>query len=131
MMRGIGGGMMGGMGRGTMGGGGMGAMMGSLGIPDYLALLVNGRPPADPPAFEVKRGERVRLRLLNPSGATTYRVAIAGHRMSVSHADGRPVKPVEVDAAARLQDRSPREGRRRRSLRGLRCCQRAICRGSS
>ncbi len=98
MMRGMGGGMMGGMGRGTMGGGGMGAMMGSLGIPDYLAMLVNGRPPADPPAFEVKRGERVRLRLLNPSGATTYRVAIAGHRMSVSHADGRPVKPVEVDA---------------------------------
>jgi FtsP/CotA-like multicopper oxidase with cupredoxin domain len=46
----------------------------------------------------VKRGERVRLRLLNPSGATTYRVAIAGHRMSVSHADGRPVKPVQVDA---------------------------------
>jgi FtsP/CotA-like multicopper oxidase with cupredoxin domain len=80
------------------GGSGMGGMMGSLGIPDYLALLVNGRPPEDPPAFEVKQGERVRLRLLNASGATTYRVAIAGHRMSVSHADGRPVNPVEVDA---------------------------------
>ncbi len=93
----MGGGMMGGMGGGMMGGGGMGSMM-SLGIPDYLALLVNGRPPFDPPAFEVKRGERVRLRLINPSGATTYRVAIAGHRMSVSHADGRPVKPVQVDA---------------------------------
>ncbi len=76
----------------------MGGMMGSLGIPDYLALLVNGRPPADPPAFEVKRGDRVRLRFVNASGATTYRVAIAGHRMSVSHADGRPVKPIEVDA---------------------------------
>jgi FtsP/CotA-like multicopper oxidase with cupredoxin domain len=85
------------MGRGMMGGGGMGSMM-SLGIPDYLALLVNGRPPMDPPTFEVKRGERVRLRFINPSGATTYRVAIAGHRLSVSHADGRPVKPVEVDA---------------------------------
>ncbi len=95
------GGMMGGggmMGRGGMGGRMMGGMMGSLGIPDYLALLVNGRPPADPPAFDVKRGERARLRLMNPSGATTYRVAIAGHRMTVSHADGRPVKPVEVDA---------------------------------
>jgi FtsP/CotA-like multicopper oxidase with cupredoxin domain len=76
----------------------MGGMMGSLGIPDYLALLVNGRPPQDPPTFDVKRGERVRMRLLNPSGATTYRVAIAGHRMRVSHTDGRPVKPVEVDA---------------------------------
>jgi FtsP/CotA-like multicopper oxidase with cupredoxin domain len=89
--------------RGPMGGGGMmggmgGGMMGALGIPDYLALLVNGRPPADPPAFDVRRGERVRLRLMNPSGATTYRVAIAGHRMTVSHADGRPVAPVEVDA---------------------------------
>ncbi len=97
-------GRMGGMrtGRGMMGGGGMrggmGGMSASLGIPDYLALLVNGRPPADPLVLEVRRGERVRLRLLNPSGATTYRVAIAGHRMSVSHADGRPVKPVEVDA---------------------------------
>lgn len=99
MMRGMGGGMMGGTG-GMMGGRGMGAMMGSLGIPDYLALLVNGRPPPDPPVFDVKRSERVRLRLLNPSGATTYRVAIAGHRMSVSHADGRPVKPVAVDALA-------------------------------
>jgi FtsP/CotA-like multicopper oxidase with cupredoxin domain len=98
----MGGGMMGGMmrggGGGMMGRSGMGSMMGSLGIPDYLALLVNGRPPADPPAFDVKRGDRVRLRFMNPSGATTYRVAIAGHRMSVSHADGRPVKPVEVDA---------------------------------
>ncbi len=98
MMGGMGGGMMGGRGPGMMGGGGVGGMMGSLGIPDYLALLVNGHPPMDPPAFEVKRGDRVRLRLMNPSGATTYRVAVAGHRMTVSHADGRPVKPVEVDA---------------------------------
>ncbi len=98
--RGMMGGMMGGgmMGRGMMGrGGGMG-MMGSQGIPDYLALLMNGRPPGDPPAFEVRRGERIRLRVMNPSGATIYRVWIAGHSMSVSHADGRPVKPVEVDA---------------------------------
>lgn len=94
--RGTGGGMMGG---GMMGRRGMrGGMMGSLGIPDYLALLVNGRPPVDPPVFDVRSGERVRLRLTNPSGATTYRVAIAGHRMTVSHADGRPVRPVEVDA---------------------------------
>ncbi len=93
-MMGRGGGMMGGGGRGMMGMGGMG----SLGIPDYLAFLVNGRPPADPAVFDVKRGERVRLRFMNVSGATTYRVAIAGHRMSVTHTDGRPVKPVEVDA---------------------------------
>lgn len=95
--RDMGRGRMGGMGGGMMGMGGMG-MMGAQGIPDYLALLLNGRPPADPPTFEVRNGERLRLRLVNPSGATIYRTWIAGHRMSVSHADGRPVKPVEVDA---------------------------------
>lgn len=66
--------------------------------PDYGALLVNGRPPVDPPAFEVRRGQRVRLRLLNPASATAFRVAIAGHRMTVTHADSRPVSPVAVDS---------------------------------
>jgi FtsP/CotA-like multicopper oxidase with cupredoxin domain len=88
-----------GMGR-MMGGGMMGGsgMMESQGIPDYLALTMNGRPPADAPAFETRSGERVRLRFVNPSGAIVYRVRIAGHRLSVTHADGRPVRPVEVDA---------------------------------
>lgn len=66
--------------------------------PDYAALLVNGRFPADPPALEVRRGERVRLRLVNVCAHTTLRVALAGHRMTVTHADGRPVRAVEVDA---------------------------------
>jgi len=90
------GGMMGGMmGRGMMGGGmmGMGRQM-----PPYRGLLIGGRLPDDPRVFETKRGERVRLRLGNPSGATTVRVAIGGHRMSVSHCDGRPVEPVTVDS---------------------------------
>ncbi len=93
------GGMMGGgmMGRGMMGMDGM-RIMGSQGIPDYLALTMNGRPAADPPTFETRMGERIRLRFINPSGATTYRVWIAGHRMRVTHADGRPVRPVDVDA---------------------------------
>lgn len=66
--------------------------------PDYAALLVNGRFPADPPELEVRRGDRVRLRLLNVCAHTTLRVALAGHRMTVTHADGRPVQAVEVDA---------------------------------
>lgn len=82
------------------GGGMMGGMMGprGRGVPAYQAFLINGRPPADPASVEVRRGERVRLRLINPSGATVFRVAVAGHRMQVSHADGQPVRPVEVDA---------------------------------
>jgi FtsP/CotA-like multicopper oxidase with cupredoxin domain len=68
------------------------------GGPEYAAFLVNGRPPADPAVFEVTRGERVRLRLLNLGSATTFRIAIAGHPMTVTHTDGRPVRPVQVDA---------------------------------
>jgi multicopper oxidase len=67
-------------------------------VPEYLAVLVNGKPPEDPAVFEVSGGERVRLRLMNPSSSHTYRVAIAGHRMTVTHADARPVQPVTVDA---------------------------------
>lgn len=92
-----GGGGMGGRGRGGMGGGMMGGMMG-MQVPPYAALLINGRPPDAPPVFDTKRGDRVRLRLLNPSGATTFRVAIAGHRMAVAYTDGRPVQPHLVDA---------------------------------
>jgi FtsP/CotA-like multicopper oxidase with cupredoxin domain len=66
--------------------------------PQYAALLVNGRTPDDPPALDVRRGERVRLRFLNLASATSFRVAIAGHPMVVTHADGRPVEPVTVDA---------------------------------
>lgn len=100
-------GMMGGMGdmmRGMMGGGrrGMmnqgGMMLHDPARPDYAALLVNGRTADDPPALEVRPGERVRLRFLNLASATVFRVAIAGHRMAVTHTDGRPVEPVTVDS---------------------------------
>jgi FtsP/CotA-like multicopper oxidase with cupredoxin domain len=84
------GGMGGGMGMGGMGMGGH--------MPRYAGMLVNGRLPQAAPVFPVRTGERVRLRLMNPGGATTFRVAVAGHRMEVSHADGRPVEPVTVDS---------------------------------
>lgn len=87
--------MMGGR-RGMMGQGGM--MAQDPARPEYAALLVNGRTSDDPPAFEVRRGERARLRLVNLASATTFRVAIAGHAMLVTHADGRPVEPVTMDA---------------------------------
>ena len=82
---------------GMMGGGMMGGGMAGGATPPYTALLINGRLPASPVAFSVRRGDRVRFRFINPSGATTYRVAIGGHRLAVTHADGRPVQPVTVD----------------------------------
>ena len=50
------------------------------------------------PEIRLKEGERVRLRLVNPSSATTYHLALAGHRLTVTHADGRPVEPMTVDS---------------------------------
>lgn len=63
----------------------------------YPYYLINGRTPEDPEELEVGEGERVRLRMINTSSATIYRVALAGHRLSVTHTDGQPVEPVEAD----------------------------------
>ncbi len=61
-------------------------------------LLVNGRPPNDPFGISVKRGERLRLRVMNIGADTGFRFAIGGHRLTVTHTDGMPVQPVTVDA---------------------------------
>jgi FtsP/CotA-like multicopper oxidase with cupredoxin domain len=88
---------MGGNGPGD-GGGGPGGMDG-MGDhrPPYEGMLMNGRLPSNAPAFDVADGERVRFRFINGGGATTFRVRLAGHQFSVTHADGRPVEPVDVD----------------------------------
>ncbi|HET6144596.1 MAG TPA: multicopper oxidase family protein [Candidatus Acidoferrales bacterium] len=71
---------------------------GPMVAPPYITSLINGRPPEAPAVFNVKNGERVRLRLINLSGATIYRFAIGGHPLLVTHTDGRPVEPLRVDA---------------------------------
>src|SRR6266568_7686075 len=85
---------MGGMGKGS------GNMLPSQVPPDivYPLYLINGKPGSAPLELLVKRREKVRLRFINASAATIYRVALAGHRMTVTHTDGQPVEPVEVDA---------------------------------
>lgn len=40
----------------------------------------------------------MRLRIINAAAETPYRFAVAGHRMSVTHTDGYPVTPFEVDS---------------------------------
>jgi len=86
-------------------GGGMKGMGGTGEVPRqwppdvvYPFYLVNGKPPESPEELRVNRGEQVRLRLINSSGASIYRVALQGHRMTVTHTDGQPVEPVDVDA---------------------------------
>jgi FtsP/CotA-like multicopper oxidase with cupredoxin domain len=75
-----------------------GGMMGGMALPPYAGLLINGKLPAAAPAFDIRSGERARFRFVNPSGSTTFRVAIAGHRMTVTHTDGRPVESATVDS---------------------------------
>ncbi len=61
-------------------------------------LLINGRPPDDPPVLEARPGDRLRLRVMNIAADTGFRFAVAGHRLTVTHSDGMPVEPVTVDA---------------------------------
>ena len=102
--------MMGGMmnqdqaqGNGDMGGQGM---MGHaqtdgdnspLTEPIYQAFTVNGQVADAASPFTVKQGEKVRLRLINAAAATTFGLRLAGHSLTLTHSDGRPVAPLEVD----------------------------------
>jgi FtsP/CotA-like multicopper oxidase with cupredoxin domain len=71
---------------------------GDAGDVKYPYHLVNGRVPADPDVYTGRPGRRVRLRIINAGGDTAYRVALGGHRMTVTHTDGYPVVHRETDA---------------------------------
>ncbi len=63
----------------------------------YLGYLLNGRAPDNPWTQALKAGSRARLRLINGSGSSVFRVAIDGLPLTVIAADGEPVAPVTVD----------------------------------
>jgi FtsP/CotA-like multicopper oxidase with cupredoxin domain len=96
------GGMMRGM-RGMMGdrapGGTMESMVEGGPHPAYDTMTINGKAyPATQP-LTVRKGEHVRLRLINASGDHTHVMRLSGHRLQVTHTDGNPlVEPVEVEA---------------------------------
>ncbi|MDX2170415.1 MAG: multicopper oxidase domain-containing protein [Deltaproteobacteria bacterium] len=75
------------------------AMGGKADLSDvqYDAFLLNGRGQDAPWALQVNPGERVRLRLINGAASTYFRLALDGHRLRITHADGLAVEPVEVD----------------------------------
>ena len=59
--------------------------------------LVNGRGPEDNWMADFTPGERVKLRFINASAATTFDVRIPGLPLTIVQSDGQPVRPVEVD----------------------------------
>jgi len=89
-----------------MGSGGMGSMgetmqsslLGGAGDIAYPHYLVNGRIPTSPVTLTGTPGQRVRIRIVNAGSDTAFRVALGGHRMTVTHADGYPVQPAATDA---------------------------------
>ncbi|MFE1775986.1 multicopper oxidase family protein [Streptomyces sp. NPDC059008] len=60
--------------------------------------LINGRMSRDRETFHAKPGDRIRIRLINASGNTAYRVALGDHKMTVTHTDGFPVQHHETDS---------------------------------
>lgn len=82
--------------------GGEGSMMspilGSAGDVTYPHFLINGRLPVDPYVWRASRGQRVRIRFVNAGADTAFRVALGGHRMTVTHTDGFPVLPEDTDS---------------------------------
>lgn len=86
------------MGRGMMGGRrGAGAAGGPLLEPVYNAYAVNGKVYPHTETLRVKKGDKVRLRIGNPSAVTIYDLRLAGHQLVITHADGNPVIPAETD----------------------------------
>jgi FtsP/CotA-like multicopper oxidase with cupredoxin domain len=73
-------------------------LSGDAGNVSYPYYLVNGRIPTAPSTFTAKPGQRIRIRLINTGADTAFRVALAGHSMTVTHTDGYPVVPTDVDA---------------------------------
>jgi FtsP/CotA-like multicopper oxidase with cupredoxin domain len=59
---------------------------------NYPGFLLNGKPVTDPWMLQVKRGDRIRLRIINGSTSTFFRVALDGHELQIIAADGQPVE---------------------------------------
>jgi FtsP/CotA-like multicopper oxidase with cupredoxin domain len=93
------------MGGTGMRGAGMGGMemntsplLGDAGDISYPYYLVNGRAPAAPVTLTGRPRQRARVRIVNAAADTAFRVALGGHRLTVTHTDGYPVLPSTVDA---------------------------------
>lgn len=92
------------MGRIRPGMGMMGMMGGRTGAgqplhePLYDAYVINGKAFGTSTPFKVRKGDRVKLRIISAASSTIFTLRIAGHSMTITHTDGRPIVPFEVDA---------------------------------
>ena len=73
---------------------------GDAGDVRYPWYLINGRVRTAPRTFSARPGQRARIRFINAAADTSFRVALGGHQMTVTHTDGYPVAPVAGRRAA-------------------------------
>jgi multicopper oxidase len=77
--------------------------MKDVGDVPFQSGLINGKgrhksaPDAPLTEIEVKKGETLRLRVINTSSTYAFRFQIDGHPLTVIATDGAPVKPLVVD----------------------------------
>lgn len=71
---------------------------GDAGNVTYPYFLANGRTADAAHTLEVRPGQRIRLRMINASADTAFRVGVPGTAMTVTHTDGFPVVPTRVEA---------------------------------
>ena len=71
---------------------------GDAGDVRYPYYLINGRVSGAPRTFTARPGQRARIRFINAAADTTFRVALGGHQLTVTHTDGYPVLPAQADA---------------------------------
>jgi FtsP/CotA-like multicopper oxidase with cupredoxin domain len=84
-------------GMGGMAGMGGGNAKADLSDVKYDAFLLNGKSTSAPWTYAAKRGQRIRLRIVNAGASTYFRLRLDGHPLLVTHADGIAVEPIEVD----------------------------------
>lgn len=64
----------------------------------YPTFLINGHPPEDPVQVVARKGDRVRLRVINAAADTTFCFFVEGRPLTVTHTDGMPIEHVRTDA---------------------------------
>jgi len=65
--------------------------------PIYDGYAVNGKVNGAIDALLVRKGDRVKIRLINACSATIFFLRLAGHSLTITHADGNPIQPAQTD----------------------------------
>lgn len=63
----------------------------------YPYFLINGRRPQQPETKAATPGQRIRLRIINASADTAYRVWAGSAPLTITHTDGNPVQHLEIE----------------------------------